>query len=197
MEWSEGDPQMARQAQVVIVDSSVVVKWFSEEERTDKALGLRDLHVSGRIAIWVSPSSYFEIANALRFKPDYDEEKLSKAMGHLLNLHLESAHVDRKLLSRTGEIAYDGGVTIYDAAPVALAEEKKAFCVTDDKVTQYAKLEPRGYPIRLLHNIESPASSNMKQLPWTTPVSANIQDKCRSAGLNQEVRHASARAFRC
>jgi len=141
---------MAEQVEVVVVDSSVAVKWFSEEETTDKALEFRDRHVSGSIAIWVSPSLYFEVVNALRFKPDYDAKKLSNAIGFLLNLHLRTASIDRKLLSRAGEIAYDGGVTVYDAAPVALAEAKKTFCVTADEDTQYMKLKPKGYPIRLL-----------------------------------------------
>jgi len=57
--------------------------------------------------------------------------------------------MDRKLLSRAGEIAYDGGVTICDATPVALAEAKKTFCVTSD-VDKCMKLKPEGYPIRLL-----------------------------------------------
>ena len=141
---------MARQAEVVVVDSSVAVKWFSEEEKTDEAMKFRDLHVSDRVTIWVSPILHFEVANTLRFKPDYDATKLSRAMGFLMNLHLRSVSVDRGLLSRAGEIAYDCGVTIYDAVPVALAESKESFCVTADEDTQYKRIESKGYPIRLL-----------------------------------------------
>jgi len=38
---------VARRDQIV-VDSSVVVKWFSEEEKTTEALALRDSHVEGQ-----------------------------------------------------------------------------------------------------------------------------------------------------
>jgi len=141
---------MAAQAQVIVVDSSVVVKWFSGEERTDKALEIRDSHISGNLAIWITSNMYFEVVNALRFKPDYNTKKLSRAIEYLLNLHLQTGPIDRKILSRAGEIAYDCGVTIYDAAPVALAEAKRTLCVTADEDTQYAKLKPKGYPIRLL-----------------------------------------------
>ena len=32
----------------VVIDSSVAVKWFSNEEDTDKALKLRDRHVNSK-----------------------------------------------------------------------------------------------------------------------------------------------------
>jgi len=52
--------------------------------------------------------------------------------------------------ARTGEIAYDGKVTFYDALPVAIAEHKKTVCITADEETQYRKLQPKNYPIELL-----------------------------------------------
>lgn len=141
---------MARRLQVIVVDSSVVVKWFSREDKTDEALKLRDSHVEGSTALWITPLLYCEVANALRYKPDYSAEKLAEAMGHLLNLHLHAAPINFSILSRAGEIAYDGGVTIYDAVPIALAEQKGTVCVTADEETQYFKLRPKGYPLELL-----------------------------------------------
>jgi predicted nucleic acid-binding protein len=140
---------MARRLEVVI-DSSVAVKWFSEEEATSHALELRDSHVKGRTTLITTPLLACELANALHYKPDYSKERLAEAMNHFYKLHLHEAPIDPQLLSRSSEIAFRGDVTIYDAIPVALAVLKKTTCITADQETQYARLKPKGYPIELL-----------------------------------------------
>jgi predicted nucleic acid-binding protein len=59
-------------------------------------------------------------------------------------------HLTQDLTTRTGEIAYEGKVTFYDALPVAIAEHKKTICITADQETQYKKLQQKNYPIELL-----------------------------------------------
>ena len=134
----------------VVLDSSVVVKWFSMEVKTDEALKLRDSHVQGSLELTVSEVLIAEVANALRYKPDYDTEKLRKALTSLLGLHLNIMHLSEAILARTVEISYEGKVTFYDALPVAMAERRKAVCITADEATQYKKLQTEGYPIELL-----------------------------------------------
>ena len=134
----------------VVLDSSVVVKWFSTEIKTDEALKLRDSYVQGSLKLSVSEVLIAEVGNALRYKPDYDKEKLRKALSSLLGLHLSIIHLTENIVTRTVEIAYEGKVTFYDALPVALAEHQKAICITADETTQYMKLQTRGYPIELL-----------------------------------------------
>jgi len=141
---------MARRGEIVVLDSSVVVKWFSKEAKSDEAIKLMNSHVDESIGVSVSELSLCEVANALRHKPDYGAEKLRNAVSQLFKLHLYLAPLDEDLLSRAGEIAYDGDVTLYDAIPVALAERQKTVCITADEETQYGKLWRKGYPIRLL-----------------------------------------------
>jgi len=62
---------MAGRSQIVI-DSSVVVKWFSEGEKSSEAVTLRNSHVEGRLILLTTPLLTCEVANALRHKPDYD-----------------------------------------------------------------------------------------------------------------------------
>jgi predicted nucleic acid-binding protein len=134
----------------VVLDSSVVVKWFSAETKTEEALRLRDLYTQGSLKLTVSEVLIAEVANALRYKPDYDTEKLRKAVNSLLSLRLNITHLSEPVVTRTVEIAYEGKVTFYDALPVAIAEHRKAVCITADEATQYKKLQPKGYPIELL-----------------------------------------------
>jgi len=141
---------MAKRLQEVVIDSSVAVKWFSQEEETPNALELMEAHVKGQIVLISTSVLACEVANALRYKPDYDSQKLAEAIRHLYNLHLGEAPIDANLLSRSSEIAFKGDVTIYDAIPVALADIRKTRCVTADQETQFARLRRQGYPIDLL-----------------------------------------------
>ena len=134
----------------IIIDSSVVVKWFSSEAKSVEAIALLDAYTQGTVELTVSEVLYCEVANALRFKPDYDVEKWKNAIAQLFKLHMNVTHLTQDLANRTGEIAYDGKVTFYDALPVAIAERKKTLCITADKETQYKKLQPKNYPIELL-----------------------------------------------
>jgi predicted nucleic acid-binding protein len=134
----------------VVLDSSIVVKWFSNEIKTDKALRLRDSYIQGSLNLTVSETLIAEVANALRYKPDYDVEKWRTALTQLFNLRMKVAQLTQDLAARAGEISYDGKVTFYDALPVAIAEHKKTVCVTADEETQYKKLQIKGYPIELL-----------------------------------------------
>jgi len=140
---------MARRLEVVI-DSSVAIKWFSEEEATPQALELRDSHTKGHATLITTALLACELANALRYKPDYNKDRLAEAMNHFYKLHLDEAPIDSQLLSRSSGIAFRGNVTIHDAIPVALAVLKKTKCITADQETQYARLKPKGYPIELL-----------------------------------------------
>ncbi|MCW4002704.1 MAG: type II toxin-antitoxin system VapC family toxin [Candidatus Bathyarchaeota archaeon] len=140
---------MARCCEVVL-DSSVVVKWFSKEAKSDEALKFLDSYTQGTTTLTVSEILICEVGNALRYKPDYDAQKWKTALTQLFNLHLNVVHLNQDLTNRTGEIAYDGKITFYDALPVAVAENKKTVCITADEETQYRKLHPKGYHIELL-----------------------------------------------
>jgi predicted nucleic acid-binding protein len=140
---------MARCREIVL-DSSVVVKWFSIEIKSDEALKLLDSYTEGSTELTVSEILFCEVGNALRYKPDYDVQKWKTALAQLYNLHMNFTHIDQELIMRAGEIAYDGKITLYDALPVAIAEHKKIVCITADEETQYKKLQPKGYPVELL-----------------------------------------------
>ena len=134
----------------VVLDSSVVVKWFSREAGSDEAVRLMDSHVDGSVELSVSELLLCEVANALRYKPGYDAEKLKYAVNQLFRLHLNVISLTEDLLGRACEISCDGDVTLYDALPVALAEHRKTLCITADEETQYGKLRMKGYPVELL-----------------------------------------------
>ena len=149
MEWQRGNPEVARQDQIVL-DSSVIVKWFTQEEGSDRAVELMESFVRGSLAILASSLSLYEVANALRYKSDFKAEDVRNSLAQLMSLRLEVKALTPRLVGEAARIAFEGNVTFYDALPVALAQLEKTSCITADRSTQFARLSPRGYPIRLL-----------------------------------------------
>ena len=124
----------------IVLDSSVVIKWFSKESKSAEAIKFMDLYVEGSLELIASEILFCEVGNALRYKPDYSAEKLKRALAQLFNLRMKVEPLTDDLMMRTGEIAYDGKITLYDALPIAIAEQRKTVCITADETTQYGKL---------------------------------------------------------
>ena len=67
---------MAKPAQVknmYVLDASVLIKCFSDEEFTDIALKLRDDFFHRNTELFVHDLLLYEISNALRYNPNFDE----------------------------------------------------------------------------------------------------------------------------
>lgn len=117
-----------------VVDASVLVKWFMEEEDRDRALALRQLHTSRKSAIIVSELTFLEILNAIRYSPKSKEEDGAEAVHVLQNLRLQVKPTDFDLLRKANAIAWAYEITIYDALYVALAEQVGHPLITADDV---------------------------------------------------------------
>jgi predicted nucleic acid-binding protein len=119
-----------------VLDASVIVKWFlhQQEADRDRALALRDLHISGRSTIYIPWLALLEVLNAVRFSPKADEEDGETALETLQDLNLETKAADSDLLRKTNAIAWAYKITIYDALYVALAEQLGYPLITADDV---------------------------------------------------------------
>jgi len=123
---------MAGQEEAVI-DASVAVKWFSKEEGTQAALKVREDHVDGRRSLVAPDLIVYEIANALRFKPGFDQEKVARAVEDLLDLQMDLITLSKELLRICSELAYRYEITIYDSCYLALGELLGVEVLTSDK----------------------------------------------------------------
>lgn len=129
-----GDQKMAR-AEKVVVDASVVVKWYNFEEHTDKALRLRRDYAAHEVDLMAPYLVNYEVANSLRYNPDFGLEDLKAAIGDLLNMQLNLVLLDEPQTRMASELALKHGITFYDAAYLALAEtEETTFYTADDKL---------------------------------------------------------------
>ena len=118
-----------------VVDASVLVKWFlhQQEANRDRALALRNLHISGRSTIFIPQLALLEVLNAIRFSPKAKEEDSETALEALQDLHLETRPPEFDVLRKANAIAWAYKITIYDALYVALAEQVGYPLVTADE----------------------------------------------------------------
>ena len=116
----------------VVLDSSVVVKWFGgpgKEANLKQARRLRNEYMAGRLVI-VAPSLLpLELLNVAGRSWRWDEEKLLDMADLLGGLAFELR--DPGLDFVCAWIAH--GLTAYDASFVALADQRACSLITDDE----------------------------------------------------------------
>jgi predicted nucleic acid-binding protein len=112
-----------------VLDASVVLKWFAAEQRGSfEARELRNDYESGRLSV-VAPSLLFlELLNVAGRRWGWNEAALLELAEVLGDLSFEIGEPD--LQSVASWVAR--GLTAYDAAYAALAEERELELVTDD-----------------------------------------------------------------
>jgi predicted nucleic acid-binding protein len=127
-------------AEEIVVDASVAVKWFSEEEGSDKALELRNGHIDGKTTLIAPDLLVYEVANALRFKPGLNPQLMVKALDDLFGLQIDLMAPSSELVRRGSEIAFEYEITAYDSCYLSLGEILGTEVVTaDDKLYEKAK----------------------------------------------------------
>jgi predicted nucleic acid-binding protein len=117
---------------LIIIDASVVLKWFLLEPDTDKALSLREQLKSQYIPI-VPSLFYYEISNVLRYKKEFGIKDVLQAIQSLDNFQFKFEPFTGDFAKKTVEIAFIYGITIYDASYVALSEILSADLITADE----------------------------------------------------------------
>ena len=141
--------------EVVVPDTSVVLKWYLHEQELHRPLSLALLraYLEGQVRLLVPDLLFYEVANVLRYKPGWDATLVAQAIGSLFSLGLTVVPVSAPLLRSALVLAYGHDVAVYDAAFVALAEENGADFVTADE--RLAKELGDVFRIRLLKELSS------------------------------------------
>jgi len=112
----------------------VIAKWFVEEEDTEKALEIKDLHVKGGVALLSPVLALFELGNVLARHPSITAIDSERAFGFLLDLGLElRSFAEPTLLRESFETSRRLRISFYDACYVALARRQRCPFVTADK----------------------------------------------------------------
>lgn len=117
----------------VVVDSSVMVKWLSQEgeRHLEKADTLMKDMQQGKIELYSSELAKYEVGNALLQKGlPLVQVKASHASLYALPIRFISE--TQELSELTAQIAHKSNMTYYDAAFVSLAQLLGGVLVTDN-----------------------------------------------------------------
>jgi predicted nucleic acid-binding protein len=119
---------------ILVVDSSVAVKWFlsDREDHVDSALRLLRAHLDERQCLAAPAHLRLEVLNAL-LRRGLDAGALERASAALDGFRLEWHGVDGAMAGSAARIAAAHGLTLYDGAFAALALDLDAELVTDDR----------------------------------------------------------------
>lgn len=144
MEWCRRSKEMERDnaMKVYVLDTSVVIKWFSEydEDDLDKALGLRHEILEGKCSVTVPDLLFYELANALRYNNQFRAKDVKDAINSVIDMGLDLRGIDAAVTGHAIEIAFKFNVTFYDAYFLALSQmENMPFVTADYKFVDRVK----------------------------------------------------------
>ncbi|MEF8776213.1 MAG: type II toxin-antitoxin system VapC family toxin [Haloarculaceae archaeon] len=114
----------------IVVDASVVAKWYIPERHHEPARALRDGYFNGRHTLRAPAVLPFEVVNALKYSGHYAGDRLVEA-----SRTLPEYGIDLVPYHETGpvaEVAADLDVPLYDASYLALAQTTDATVYTAD-----------------------------------------------------------------
>ena len=136
----------------LVLDSSVVIKWFSQEKNTEKAINLRERFLKGEVEITVPDLQLYEIANALRYNEELKESDVTSAVESLMDIGINIIVPTREIMSSAIELAFEFNITLYDAYFLALAKTLRFTFVTADQKL-YRKIEELKF-VKLLNDLK-------------------------------------------
>jgi predicted nucleic acid-binding protein len=126
---------MERTQEIVVVDASVITKWFVQEEYSINSLKLRDDYVNRLVDIAAPEFLPFEVINSLRYNPEFGEKDIEESAKALEKYSLWLFPILGKLAEKTIENAFKYGITIHDSSYLSLADlESKRLYTADEKL---------------------------------------------------------------
>lgn len=118
---------------MIVLDASVVLKWFLEEDDTEKALMIRWRLLRNLIEISVPDLLLSEVVNVLRYNPNYDSESTKEAVNSIIDLKIDIVIPSVQLYELAIDLAYKYDISVYDALYIALARDLDFELITADK----------------------------------------------------------------
>lgn len=134
----------------IILDSSVILKWFYKED--EKHLAQAELtlkHIlEGETILLVPELVKYEVLNVLLTSKKLPYLHAKDALDLFFKLPISFAVLDLQLASNTYKIAIEADITYYDASFIALAKQEDAVLVTDNPKHQAKVKEVKVVPLK-------------------------------------------------
>lgn len=118
---------------MIVADASVVLKWvLPDEADREKALLLRDRHLSGENPIAAPDLLFYEIANVLPLRWG-DLHRASEGFREIDSTEIERCAFEAPQFVGAMELARRHSITLYDASYLLLAQALRCPLVTADE----------------------------------------------------------------
>lgn len=116
----------------IVLDSSVIAKWYLEEKDKEEALRLKTSHVEGNQSIVAPALILFELGNVF-LSNGLSQQDFNSSIEKLLKFEIDFIQPDTQLLQSIFAVSQKYSLTYYDATYVAIAQSLKCDFVTADK----------------------------------------------------------------
>jgi predicted nucleic acid-binding protein len=118
------------------LDTTVLLRWFalSNESDTANALRLRQEHLSEKIELIILDQSLYELIHLLKESAKYDPELIGQALDSLTYMHITLVPYDPAIAKKAAQIAWEHGISVFAAGPIALGAQLRCQAVTCDEV---------------------------------------------------------------
>lgn len=117
----------------IVIDASIVVKWFLEELYSPQALILRDRYIARKVTLNAPNIMLYEALNALLRSRTFKADELLEICDSLNKYGFRLHELEGELKKSAVKIAAQNNITIYDASYVALASKLNTKLYTADK----------------------------------------------------------------
>lgn len=118
---------------MIVLDASVIIKWFQPESDSAKALHFEKEHLEGKEPIAVPDLVFYEVANVLRYQKQVGTESFGDAADVLSEMELQVFIFSPLEFKEVFSFARDYNVSIYDAVYVVLAKRMNCKFITADR----------------------------------------------------------------
>ncbi|RLI92025.1 MAG: hypothetical protein DRO89_02890 [Candidatus Altiarchaeales archaeon] len=117
----------------LVLDASVIVKWFCDEEYTDIALRIRDKFFEGDLNVVVPELMFYEVLNAVRYNEVFSKKDKRDIIDDLFSVDFDVVIPDREILSEAMKLALKTDTPVYDNVYLAVSRSAKCSFITADE----------------------------------------------------------------
>lgn len=117
----------------IVIDTSVIVKWYIKEANTSKALTYLEKYKENKIDILLPSVAALELANALYFSAKLNNKILRKFLNNFYNLAFQIYPLNLDFILDAQVTMQGFDIAIYDSLFITLAKNENCKLITADK----------------------------------------------------------------
>lgn len=129
--------------ELLVIDASVLIKWFVNEIKSESAIEIRDNYIKGKFDLIAPNLILYEVLNALKYIKLHNQEEIERIFDIIINYGIEFFTLDKELAGKSIEISMKSELSLYDSVCVALARIREGKLITADE--KLLKKTPKEY----------------------------------------------------